>query len=357
MRNRFVVPANSREPIYTLAQSGTGQIESAAFRGVFVNGKGTELSNRKRLQNWAKKKLISQTTMLSLVDIAKSKGDLDRAQSYWNTYHCFNRIYSAKNSLFGKYCKNRFCPLCCGIRKAEILNKYLPTLKSWASPFFLTLTVKATSARQLEKRISEMFALIQRIISKQKKRNQRGQGIRLIGIKSFECNFNPLQKTYNPHFHLILHDLHTADLIMTEWVREGRKLWGANHISKAAQLNQRVRDLEDCLVEILKYSSKIFTEPDLDKKRNGSALICLAAYDNIISAMKKHRIFDRFGFNLPEAAKPEKKLNFIRQYKEWFYDAAFSDWVEIEGELVLSGYIPTPMLSSILESQIDFKLE
>lgn len=56
MRNRFMVPANSGEPIYTLAQSGTGQKARADFQGVFVNGKGTELSNRKRLQNWAKKK-------------------------------------------------------------------------------------------------------------------------------------------------------------------------------------------------------------------------------------------------------------------------------------------------------------
>ncbi|MBL0102603.1 MAG: protein rep [Bacteroidetes bacterium] len=145
---------------------------------------------------------------------------------YWNTYHCFNKIFSSENSLFGKYCKNRFCPLCCGIRKAEILNKYLPVLSKWPNPFFLTLTAKSVPAEQLEKRTDEFFALMNRIISKQKKRHQRGKGFHPVGIKSFECNFNPKDKTYNPHFHLILPDLATADYFLTEWRKEGQKLWG-----------------------------------------------------------------------------------------------------------------------------------
>jgi len=237
-----------------------------------VNGQGTQMSNRKRLQGWAKKKLISKTTMLGLIDIAKSKGNLERVQSYWNTYHCFNHIYTKDGRVYGKYCKNRFCPLCCGIRKAEILNKYYPVLKTWIRPFFLTLTVKATSAQGLEKRMSEMFELFRRIISSQKKRNQRGKGIKLIGIKSFECNFNPEQKTYNPHFHLILNDLQTADHIMTEWVKQGRKLWGNASVSKVAQYNTPVKDLEDCLVEILKYYSRIFTEPTRIKRERAKPL-------------------------------------------------------------------------------------
>ncbi len=97
-----------------------------------------------------------------------------------------------------------------------------------------------------------MLELFRRIISSQKKRNQRGKGIKLIGIKSFESNFNQVQKTYNPHFHLVLIDLQTADHIMTEWVKQGRKLWGNASVSKAAQYNTPVRDSEDCLVEIPK---------------------------------------------------------------------------------------------------------
>ena len=36
-----------------------------------------------------------------------------------------------------------------------------------------------------------------------KKQYQRGNGPKLLGIKSLEFNFNPAQRTYNPHFDAI----------------------------------------------------------------------------------------------------------------------------------------------------------
>ena len=62
---------------------------------------------------------------LSLIDVAKENGDVEREKAYWNTYYCQNSVITANGRLYGKYCKNRFCTLCCSIRKAEIINKYL----------------------------------------------------------------------------------------------------------------------------------------------------------------------------------------------------------------------------------------
>ena len=115
--------------------------------------------------------------------------------------------------------------------------------------------------------------------------------------------------------------------------------------------------MEKILIEILKYSSKIFTEPDLEKKDKANSIICVAAYFNIIEAMKDRHIFDRFGFDLPKRDKPVKKVQFVTAAKEWFYSSANTDWVEIEGELTLTGYTPPPLLSSMLENNIDLKLE
>ncbi len=344
-------------PIYTLAQNGTGSKPSDRFQGVYVDGSGAQLKNKKQFTLWAKKKVISSSMMLPLIEIAKEKGAFERAQSYRNTFYCFSRIYSLNNSVHGKYCKNRFCLLCSGIRKSELINKYYDTIKNWPEPFFLTLTVKAATAQDLEQRIREMFHLFQLIIAKHKKRHQRGKGRKLIGIKAFESNFNPKKKTYNPHFHLILNDYYTGHIIRNEWIKLAREFWGIEYIHEDAQKISRVEYLDHSLVELIKYSSKIFTDPEVTKKKKGEVLICLAAYDNIICAMKKYRIFERFGFNQPKKQKAERNLKLIFDYKEWVYSSAFTDWVEVEGEQTLTGYSPPEELMNILENKIDTELK
>ena len=57
-----------------------------------------------------------------------------------------------------------------------------------------------------------------RIHNQCKKRHQRGKGIKLIGIKLLECNFNPAKQTYNPHFHLIVPNEEIAELLKSEWL-------------------------------------------------------------------------------------------------------------------------------------------
>jgi hypothetical protein len=43
---------------------------------------------------WAKRKLITQTTILNLVKVAEKRGAKERVQAYWNTFHCQNHIYT-----------------------------------------------------------------------------------------------------------------------------------------------------------------------------------------------------------------------------------------------------------------------
>ncbi len=39
-----------------------------------------------------------------------------------------------------------------------------------------------------------------------------------MGIKSLECNFNPITKKYNPHLHLIVASKEMADILIKEWL-------------------------------------------------------------------------------------------------------------------------------------------
>lgn len=53
-------------------------------------------------------------------------------------------------------------------------------------------------------------------------------------------------------------------------------------------------------MEIIKYGSKIFMEPNVRNKQGAKSDrdIYLAALDNVFTAMKSHRLLDRFGFHL-----------------------------------------------------------
>jgi plasmid rolling circle replication initiator protein Rep len=181
-------------------------------------GKGTDLSNQKAVQRRAKCKLITQTTMLKLIDVAKDKGALDRVKAYWNTYHCQNLIYTSNGKMYAPHCKNRFCTYCCGIRKAELINRYRPVLKSWPKPYFVTLTIKAIKATQLSRMIKAINRAFMLIIARNRKQALRGKGIKLVGLRSLECNYNPKKRTYNPHLHLLVPDKETADIIVSEWL-------------------------------------------------------------------------------------------------------------------------------------------
>jgi hypothetical protein len=292
--------------------------------------------------------------MLSLIDLAVDNDDQNRRKSYWNTYYCQNKILTSDGRLYAKYCKNRFCTLCCSIRKADIVNRYLPVIKTWKEPYFVTLTVKAVPLKSLNKVMSAMIRGIKRIIQKYRKRFHRRRGKKLIGIRSLECNFNPTKKTYNPHFHIIVPDNETADILIREWL----KLWTRKWTSPSAQNKVRVFNNQAALLETVKYGSKIFTEPDVNRKvkDKGASKIYIAALSNIFNAMKGLRIFDRFGFNLPSKQHSQPTTQVANEFKHWEYDSERYDWISTSGER-LSDFNPLNALIAILDRCIDSRAE
>lgn len=255
------------------------------------------------------------------------------------------------------YCKNRFCTICCSIRKAELINKYYPVLKNWEDAHFVTLTVKACNSKNLKKYIDGLLRGFHIIHMRCKKRHQRGKGIKLKGVKSLECNFNPITKTYNPHFHIIVENYAIAKLLREEWLllwKSDKKLftsWKAQDVSK-------VRSVEHAMIEIIKYGSKIFTEPDLKKKGKSSVspTIYAAALDNILTAMKGRRIFDRFGFNLPKQQAIEPKFSLLSDYQKWSFSLEENNWVNnTTGEKLINFRI-TPELAFLLDNCINTEL-
>ena len=322
---------------------------------ILLHGNGSDLSNTKGVQRRARCKLITQTTMLKLIDVAKEKGAMDRVKAYWNTYHCQNNIYTANGKMYAPQCKNRFCTYCCGIRKAELINKYLPVLRTWPEPYFVTLTVRAVKARELQKMIKAQKRAFKLIDEKYRKRAQRKTGIKLMGIKTVECCFNPRAQTYNPHIHLVVPNEKMAEILINEWL----SIWTVKFTSRDAQHCRKVKNKEEDLIEIIKYGAKIFTEPDGKKKKTkrGSAKIYIRALDNIYAAMKGIRLIDRFGFNAPKVEKEKASSRLTDDYMQWQYDLKNRDWLNKEHESTLTSFTPGHELETILEMNIDTQLE
>ena len=108
----------------------------------------------------------------------------------------------------------------------------------------------------------------------------------------------------------------------------------------------------------MKYGSKIFTEPDLNRKKtNGKKAMHVSALDNIFNAMKGLRIFERFGFNLPAAAVREKTVSIVKEYEEWVFEAKYFDWYNVTTGESLIDFNPDPGLQELLGNCINTDLQ
>lgn len=225
-------------------------------------------------------------------------------------------------------------------------------MKDWEDAHFVTITVKSCKASQLPRYIKSMQGTLKKIIEKHRKRYQRGKGMKLVGVRSLECNFNPTKKWYNPHFHLIVKEKWMAEVIVDEWLKRSKP----NYTLRWCQNIQKVDNLEKGLIEIIKYGSKIFTEPDLKNraKETETSYIYLKALDTILTAMKGKRIFDRIGFNLPQHNSVKRTpAKLLADFQEWDFDLDTSNWVNTATGEILSDYKIPSHLQAILANNIN----
>jgi len=343
--------------IYTLAQNGTGEAqEFGADPAIIIRGNGTEIASTKVLYNRARRKIVSQRLSKALMQIAEEQEDPELKQTFRNTYYCQSKIYSVGNRLYGRYCKNRVCTICLAIRKAQLINKYYPELEKMHDLQFVTLTVPAVPKAGLAEAFRQVLDTFQTITEKHRKRSLRGTGPKLIGVKSLECCFNPVKRTYNPHLHILIAGKDNAEILVNDWLQAWNKL---SYTSKHAQKIKPVRNLNNSLIEIIKYGTKIFTEPDLESKsnqRHNREVYAKALY-NIVTCMKGLRIFERFGFNVSKAQLEHIPAKVATDFQTWKFLPQFRDWQNTENELTLTNYHVPEALINLLENEIDFEAQ
>jgi hypothetical protein len=127
------------------------------------------------------------------------------------------------------------------------------------------------------------------------------------------------------------------------------------YTSPKAQKISKVDSLEHSLIETIKYGSKIFTEPDLKKKCKQTIppMIYARALDNILVAMKGKRIFERFGFNLPQQQPQQQTTKLVENFEMWTFPNDATDWINPDTGETLSGYMQPIELSYLLNSCIN----
>jgi len=337
----------------TLAQDWTAQEGGEPLRLV---GNGSDITKTKVATGKAKRKFLTQSMILSIIDICKAHGNRELEQTLWRTYRCSSKVVVVNGKMYTKYCKNRICTICLSNRKAEIINKYLPTVMSWEKPYFITLTAKSCKGRFLVHRFKTMYDVIRRINDRIRQRHNRNGGIKIVGIRSLECNFNPIASTYNPHFNFLVETKEMGELLIKEWAKE----WTSSHVYEKIQYIRPVkRDRVKDLIEAIKYGSKIFTEPDIynkKKTKKGEHQIYAKALYQILRAMKRHRLFDSIGFNLPKDSKHINKkptVKYAMTYKQYEFDIKHQDWIDVKTGKGLTGYVPTPELVFMLENKVN----
>ena len=222
-----------------------------------VQGEGSPLNNPKALKRRAKTKAISKALNRALIEVAKETGARSMEKAYRNAWYCQNVITTADNRMHAPLCKQRSCTYCCGVRKAELINKYFPVIRQWEKVYFLTLTTPSVPAAEIKATFKKMHRLFRLINAKLRKRAQRGTANMVMGVRTLECNFNPTARTYNPHFHLLVNGEEATKLFLTEWI----EAWKPTYLSPDAQVYKKIRNTERDLVEVIKYGAKIFTEP------------------------------------------------------------------------------------------------
>lgn len=199
-------------------------------------------------------------------------------KQYERTAQCAETIYLHEHTATGaqkvstNYCGKRWCTVCAANKTAELMNGYSEPLKRLPDLHLLTLTVPSVTGEYLHATIKQMQSTFTKLKDSLRKKN-----IIISGIRKLECNFNPEEKTFNPHFHLVISGRIQSVEIIDQWlIRNPTAFSGAQNV--------KVAD-DDTLMELFKYVSKSIVSSEFDA----------IAQDTIYRAFVGIRAFQNFG--------------------------------------------------------------
>ncbi len=329
-------------PLDKLAQLGTrpsGTGAAVAAEDDLRLTKNAKFSAKENFGKRARVKFLTEAMAVGLANVPDSK----LTKSYWNTFYCSSILHKKGDSLTGKYCKNRWCLVCCRIRSAQLIKQYAPVLESWPDKHLVTLTVPNCSAADLEATIEQMKAGFNRIRDAIKKQHQRGQRPGpLVALRKLEATNNPERNDFHPHFHLVVPDLATGNELRAAWLSQ---------FPSAKWSGQDVRPANGGAAhELFKYFTKLVTTKSKER------FIRLAPLNVIFEAIAGQRTFQAYGVpktvevlsdDEAEALAEELELDAVFEWVQ-----AQADWIDKESGEMLTNYKPSPQFRAFVENKI-----
>ena len=334
---------NSSASLDTLAQLVTQPPEPPENGEDFKLNKGTRADDKQTLQKRARRKYMSTSLSLRLVDAQKQNPESVLKKSYWNTYHCCKQLAVMESGkVVSSYCKNRWCLVCNSIRTAQLILKYKPILSEWEDKVLVTLT-RGPRCRgsELKTVIEEMQFIFNQIRKRFNQRYKRGTSEKFVGLRKLECTYDPIKNTYHPHYHLILE----SPVIAREFV----KLW----LDKNPKANRKAQNItvadDNSVIEVFKYFTKV-----VSKTKDGERAIYADAMDVIFNVVRGKRTFQNFGFKVGavDFSKEEiaEVVDVLLGLADW--DQEVADWVVKDTGELLSGYIPGEGMKELVNDKI-----
>jgi len=172
------------------SKESTALLDKLAQLGTLSESKAKDLSkSHKHFLKKSRKKAFSYGIARHLVGVQDSA--LHKA--YVSTLYCNNIILQDGPKASTKYCKQRWCPICNGIRTADLINGYYPTLKQLGNLYFVTLTKQSVKANDLKQTFKVMRNGLRHI---QHNTLRKKHGIKLIGIRKVESNYNANEENF-----------------------------------------------------------------------------------------------------------------------------------------------------------------
>jgi plasmid rolling circle replication initiator protein Rep len=304
--------------------------------------KNAKYSDKQNFGKRARVKYLSQAMAVGLANVPSSR----LTKSYWNTYYCSSVLQKKGDNLTGKFCKNRFCLVCCRIRSMQLFKQFASVLDSWPEKHLVTLTLPNCAADDLASTIRQMkegFDTIRRRFAMQHRRRQRAAPLQ--ALRKLECTNNPDRNDYHPHFHLVVPDLATANELRTSWLEQ---------FPSAKWKAQDVRPADSGAAnELFKYFTKLITTQSKER------FIRLGPLNVIFEAISGQRTFQAFG--IPKTAPVEDDLELdalaesiadsdVDALFEW--DQEQADWIDKDTGELLTNYKPSDQFRAFVETKI-----
>jgi hypothetical protein len=313
-------------------------LDKLAQLGTLSESKAESTSkSQKHYLTKARKKAVSYGIASKLTDVK----DSPLHKAYVRTFFCNRWIeVDREGGVRTEYCKQRWCPICNGVRTAELINGYLPTLLQLGNLWFVTLTRQSVKANELRSTFQIMKKSLRHIQHNVLRKKHR---ITLQGIRKIESNYNANTDTFNPHMHLVLSAENINDVyaLVQEWL-----YYNPDTTDSEAQ-NIRKVDLtqkqdKDFLLELFKYATKTVTKDGFSPD----------AQDVIYTALFRTRAIQPMGIKkIPKEKRTQQvvKVDFqpLGQVENYFYDYQYYDWIAANGTK-FTGYKPDKKTKQIL---------